>query len=99
MAARHKGRKHGGSAEHAGGNPEVIKEAEEKKHGGKVHKRKDGGSVAVEGKPAAYRADRVSTHAIAGRKRGGRVGSNLSPLSTAHHDTSAPSEPKSNSSK
>lgn len=89
MAARH--RKHhmkhhkasGGKIEHAGGNPEVIKEAEEKKKGGKVHHMK------MHGHHGKHRLDRP------GRKRGGRVGADLSPLSSAKRDSKADAEPKS----
>ena len=59
---------------------EVEKEAEEKKHGGKV-KRKDGGHV--DGKKSMMRLDRP------GRKRGGRVGADMSPLTTASKVTDA----------
>jgi hypothetical protein len=75
----------------ASGNPDVIKEAkgeedyakgDEKKHGGKVkkHKRKDGGKVLglMTGGAVKPRMDRP------GRKRGGAVGADRSPLSTAH---------------
>ena len=64
----------------ASGNPDVLKEAEgkedyakgdEKKHGGKVIGLMTGGGV----KP---RLDRP------GRKRGGAVGADRSPLSSAH---------------
>ena len=90
---KHHGRHHkaeGGEAiMKAGGNPEVEKEAEEKKHGGaaKRHKRKHGGHV--EGHKEKARHDRHH------RKTGGRVGSDHSPLSSAHHVTgSAGREPK-----
>ena len=56
------------------GNPDVFKEAEEKKHGGKVKKHVG----AAEGKMAKHRRDRK-------RASGGRVGSDKSPLSSAHH--------------
>jgi hypothetical protein len=46
----------------------VMKEAEEKKKGGRVH---------GEGSSSKPRSDRP------GRKRGGRIGANLMPLSTA----------------
>ena len=82
------GRAKGGGIMEAGGNPEVFKEAEEKKHGGKArHKRKHGGSV--EGKHSKHRMDRHH------RAKGGRVGSDHSPLSSAHNTTSAESRPKS----
>ncbi len=82
------------------GNPEVIGEAEEdktgqddtvsenekrqgKKHGGKA-KRKKGGKVIglMTGGKVRPRLDRP------GRKAGGGVGANSSPLSTAHNTTS-----------
>lgn len=84
MAARHK-KKHkaeGGKVEHAGGNPEVIKEAEEKKKGGKVMGKMHGGK-------SKHRLDRP------GRKRGGRVGADMAPLSTATRHSKADAEPKS----
>ncbi len=63
---------------------EVEKEAEEKKHGGKV-KRKRGGHVMEhgEGEKAKHRLDRP------GRKRGGRAGADMSPLTTASKVTNA----------
>ena len=87
MAARHK-MKHkarGGKAdgiEVASGNPEVIKEAEEKKRGGKVMGK-------MHGAMSRHRLDRP------GRKRGGRVGADMSPLSSANRDSSADKEPRS----
>ena len=78
----------------ASGNPDVIKEAEgkedyakgdEKKHGGRAkhhkHKRATGGKVIglMTGGAVRPRLDRP------GRKSGGRVGSDRSPLSSAHH--------------
>lgn len=67
------------------GNPDVFKEAAERKAGGRVAKvvgLMTGGAV----KP---RLDRP------GRKRGGRVGANNAPLSTAHGTASAEKAPKS----
>lgn len=69
----------GGKVAKAGGNPFVEEEADEKKRGGKV-KRKHGGKI--EGKAAHHHLGRP------GRKRGGKVGADLSPLSSA----SKPSE-------
>ena len=65
----------------------VEEEADEKKDGGKcMPKRKHGGKVKeehrVEGKMSKMRLDRP------GRKRGGRVGSDTSPLSSAHNVSS-----------
>jgi hypothetical protein len=72
----------------ASGNPDVLKEAEgkedyakgdERKRGGKV-KRKAGGKVIglMTGGGVKPRLDRP------GRKRGGAVGADRSPLSSAH---------------
>jgi hypothetical protein len=101
---KHKAR--GGGAEHGGeghekhmvasGNPNVIKEAEEHKKGGKVgkhkkHHRAKGGPVTktvglMTGGAVRPRLDRP------GRKSGGRVGSDTSPLTSAHHARSGSSE-------
>jgi len=99
----HKGHHHGkaeGGRTHliAAGNPDVLKEAEgkedyakgdEKKHGGKV-KRKSGGKVLglMTGGGVRPRLDRP------GRKSGGRVGSDRSPLSSAHRTSGAEDMPK-----
>jgi hypothetical protein len=63
---------------------EVEKEAEEKKHGGKV-KRAHGGKTEhhVDGMKGKHRLDRP------GRKRGGRAGADMSPLTTASKVTNA----------
>ena len=67
------------------GNPDVKKETEgeesydkgdERKRGGKVKRAK--GGMVVEGHKSKHRMDRP------GRKRGGAVGADRSPLSTAH---------------
>lgn len=81
------------------GNPDVKKEAEEKKSGGRAkHKRAAGGKVTEDkatalglmtGGAVRPRLDRP------GRKMGGRVGSDRSPLSSAHNAGSAESLPKS----
>lgn len=106
----HHGKHHkagGGRTEmKAAGNPDVFKEAEgkesydkgdEKKHGGKVkkHKRAAGGGIAatktiglMTGGGVRPRLDRP------GRKRGGAVGADRSPLSSAHHSGAAESMPK-----
>jgi hypothetical protein len=89
---RHKKASGGRTEMKVSGNPDVFKEAEDKhgterKHGGKV-KRASGGKV--EGKVAGLmtggavrpRLDRP------GRKAGGRVGADRSPLSSAHTMTS-----------
>jgi len=88
--ARHKKKASGGMVdmnggrEKGGGNPAVIKEAEERKKGGKVK---------MAGAKAKHRLDKP------GRKTGGRVGADRSPLSSAHGgsggaktDTSGPFE-------
>jgi hypothetical protein len=70
----------------ASGNPDVIKEAygeepyaegDERKRGGKVKKKKDG--MQAEGKKAHHRMDRPK------RARGGKVGSDRNPFSSAHN--------------
>jgi hypothetical protein len=87
MAARHRKFKKGGSVpiKDAGGNPYVKEEAEEKKHGGKAVGK-------MHGKMSKMRLDRP------GRKRGGRVGADKSPLSSAHSSASADAAPHENSS-
>lgn len=62
----------GGSVD-GGGNPNVVKEAHEKKKGGRVH-------LSMKGAKAKHRLDRP------GRKSGGRVGADKSPLTGAHKD-------------
>lgn len=75
MKNRHKmamKRAKGGAADYyAGGSSEVAKEAEEKKKGGKV----------VPGGKGKKRLDRP------GRKRGGGVGADTRPLSSAHTES------------
>lgn len=100
MKGKHKGhhkhmhRAHGGASggrEHmvVSGNPDVLHEAHEKhgtakKHGGRTkHHRATGGKVEktpelMTGGAVRPRLDRP------GRKRGGRVGADKSPLSSAH---------------
>lgn len=62
------------------GNPDVFKEAEEKEgsknKGGRVHKHKH---HHMHGHHPKHRMDRP------GRKKGGRVGADNAPLSSAHH--------------
>lgn len=76
----------GGAPVRAGGNPKVFAEAE-RKDGGRV-KRATGGKVETKtvgfmtGGGVRPRLDRP------GRKQGGGVGANTSPLSTAHNVTS-----------
>jgi hypothetical protein len=69
--------KEAGGAMKVSGNPKVIKAAKGKKDGGKVIGLMTGGAVTP-------RMDRP------GRKMGGRVGADRSPLSSAHRSTSAP---------
>lgn len=77
MAHRHKVQKRagGGKTVHGGGNPIVIAEAESKR-------RASGGKAvsAAAGSHAGMRLDRK------GRKSGGRVGADKSPLSSANRD-------------
>ena len=83
MAARHKkAHKADGGIAVAAGNPEVIKEAEEKKKGGKAMGK-------MHGPMSRHRLDKP------GRKTGGRVGADKSPLSTAYRSASAQTSPKS----
>jgi hypothetical protein len=81
----------------ASGNPDVIKEAEgkeeyakgdERKRGGRA-KKKNGGKVIglMTGGGVKPRLDRP------GRKRGGAVGADRSPLSSAHSHAKAGSAP------
>lgn len=102
--ARHNRKDGGRTGMKVSGNPDVFKEAEDKKKGGKV-KRASGGSVTagVGAAPAATKdIGRMSGGAVKarmdrpGRKKGGRVGANNSPLSTAHGTCAAPSSPSSN---
>lgn len=86
-----KGKKHhakrasGGRTEmKVSGNPDVFKEADERKKGGRVKKH----VMADHGEKARKRMDRP------GRKRGGRVGADRSPLSSAHNSSGAESSPK-----
>jgi len=81
----YKGRKKGGrTGMWVSGNPDVEKEADDDKDGaetghkkgGRVKKKKEVGKM--HGKEPKHRLDRP------GRKRGGAVGANRSPLSTAH---------------
>lgn len=92
-----KGKKSGGGRTNmrVSGNPDVFKEADERKKGGKV-KRATGGKVEgkivglMTGGAVRPRLDRP------GRKSGGRVGSNNAPLSTAHGTVAAEKTPSPN---
>lgn len=71
------------------GNPDVKKEAEELKRGGKVKKHKAKHGMHAEGSKAHHRMDRPK------RARGGKVsGSNMHPFSSAHSATGEGIEPK-----
>ena len=63
---------------YAGAGSHVVHEAEEHKRGGKAKKKKIHLGHA-EGHKSEHRADRKP------RKSGGRAGSNMNPLSSAHH--------------
>jgi hypothetical protein len=79
----------GQSQGYGGGDPHVVHDAEEKKHGGRAkHKRKHGGKV--DGKHPHHRMDRKR----GGRVRGGRVGADTSPLSSAHGTSGEPKAPR-----
>lgn len=90
----------GGTGMKVSGNPNVFKEAAAKKRGGKC--RATGGGVGVAAAPATTSIGRMSGGAVKarmdrpGRKVGGRVGANTSPLSTAHGTCAAPSAPGNN---
>lgn len=78
--ARHRA-KGGGVSTYAGGDSNVMKEA---------HERKKGGAVKAEGEGSKGRKDhkaRARGGAVPGRKRGGGIGANLNPLSTAARTT------------
>ena len=73
--------------EKVSGNPNVFKEAHERKRGGRVHEheKKKGKKheMHVEGEHAKPRMDRPR------RMSGGRCGSDKNPMSSAHRSTSA----------
>jgi hypothetical protein len=70
----HKAHKAKGGEVYAGAGSHVVKEAEEKKHGGRVKKEVE----RPEGKKAKHRMDKRPRKA-----HGGRVGSDKSPFSSA----------------
>ena len=72
MAMKHKA--HGGEVVYSGAGSNVVKEAEEKKHGGRVKKEVE----KPEGKKAKHRMDKRPR-----RASGGRVGSDKNPFSSA----------------
>lgn len=64
----------------ASGNPDVLEEAHEKHaKGGKVKKHKKHHEMHAEGHKSHHRMDRPK------RARGGKVGSDKNPFSSAHH--------------
>lgn len=65
----------------AGGYEKVVDEAKKRKRGGRVKAKAMGGVVGAAAKP---RLDRPAP----GRKRGGRVGADMAPLSSANRVTS-----------
>jgi len=67
-------------AEKVCGNPNVFKEAAERKRGGKVKKHR---KEHPEGEMARHRMDRPR------RARGGGVGADRNPFSSAHHTSGA----------
>ena len=88
-----------GGAMVVSGNPNVLKEAKARKKGGRVGGGAAGGTSGgtdgggktiglMTGGGVRPRLDRP------GRKSGGRVGANTSPLSTAHGTVSSESTPK-----
>lgn len=81
MKSRMKKRADGGAVkiEDAGGNKKVMEEARERKKGGRVEKH----AGKMHGEMSRHRLDRP------GRKRGGRVGADMNPLSSAHNTTGA----------
>lgn len=95
MAARHVMLKRGGAAKkedfYAGGESNVAKEAEDKKEGGQElnrggrAKRARGGKTEMHGE--AMRGPRRMDRP--GRKRGGGVGADRTPLSTANRTSNA----------
>lgn len=77
--SRHKAkaRASGGKTVYAGAGSNVLKEAEERKRGGHIE------GEGEKGKARHDHKARARGGSIAGRKRGGGIGSNLTPLSTA----------------
>lgn len=87
---RHKKADGGRTKMWVSGNPDVKKEAEGKESYDKGDERKRGGKVVkMGGKSGKHRMDRP------GRKRGGAVGADRSPLSTAHRSVSGGDGPSS----
>jgi hypothetical protein len=76
MKMRHKMKKAMGGDVYSGAKSNVVKEAEEKKHGGRVKKEVE----KMEGAKSKHRMDKRPR-----RASGGRVGSDKSPFSSAHN--------------
>lgn len=87
MAARHRKHKAEGGIANAGGNPYVEKEAREKE--GETTEKKRGGRAMgkMHGELSRHRLDKP------GRKTGGRVGADRSPLSSAHRTAAVQAKP------
>ena len=85
MHVHHHKKKGGRVGMRVAGNPDVFEEADEKR-GGRVKKKARGGKVIglMTGGGVRPRLDRP------GRKVGGAVGANKSPLSTAHSGSHGP---------
>src|ERR1043166_1381419 len=105
MKGRHRKAGGGRTGLVASGNPDVIKEAKGetdyakgdlKKRGGKVKKgRATGGKVENTKSVGLITGGAVRSRlARPGRKVGGRVGADRSPLSSAHNSSAAESTPK-----
>lgn len=87
MKGKHKKREGGGRLDmKVSGNPDVFKEAEERKRGGRMKKKEH--EMHPEGKMAKHRHDRPM------RKAGGRVGADKMPLSSAHRSGHSEKHPK-----
>lgn len=93
MKARHKmhHKKEGGRIDmKVSGNPDVFKEAEDKEEGGSGDEKKKGGRVKRKKGGAVKTIGLMTGGAVKprldrpGRKRGGRVGADKMPLSSAH---------------
>lgn len=82
--SRHMKRAAGGKTIYAGAGSNVMKDAEEKEDGGDHNERKRGGHVMGEGEKGKHRMDkRARGGAVPGRKRGGGIGADRMPLSSA----------------
>lgn len=82
--SRHMKRAAGGKTVYAGAGSNVLKDAMEKQDGGDENERKRGGKVEGEGEKAKHRMDkRARGGSVPGRKRGGAIGADRHPLSSA----------------